>query len=235
MSFFRLAYDDFAGYRAVLIRLTGLLDSNEEARALPGATTRDSSSGLLIHDLNVRLPDGRPILSHLDLNLEGGSALLVKGPSGSGKTTLLRSLAGLWPHVDGSIARPGGDSALFVSQQPYLPLGSLRTALAYPETAEGLADDELRDTLRAVQLGHLIGRLDEDAPWSKTLSPGEQQRLGFGRILLAATVRTLPGRGHLSPGRGHGTRHVRPGPRASPGVHDRQRRPPEHVGVDAHR
>jgi putative ATP-binding cassette transporter len=39
--------------------------------------------------------------------------------------------------------------------------------------------------LRAVQLGHLIGRLDEDAPWSKTLSPGEQQRLGFGRILLA--------------------------------------------------
>ena len=185
LSFFRLAYDDFAGYRAVLIRLIGLLDSNEEARALPGAATRESASGLLIHNLNVRMPDGRPILSHLDLNLEGGSALLVKGPSGSGKTTLLRSLAGLWPHVDGSIARPGGDEALFLSQQPYLPLGSLRTALAYPDPAEGLADDDLRDVLRTVQLGHLMGRLDEDAPWSKILSPGEQQRLGFGRILLA--------------------------------------------------
>ena len=36
LSFFRFAYDDFAGYRAVLNRLTGLLDSNDEARDLPG-------------------------------------------------------------------------------------------------------------------------------------------------------------------------------------------------------
>jgi len=185
LSFFRLAYDDFAGYRAVLIRLTGLLDSNAEARALPGPVTEDRPTGLEIRDLNVRLPDGRPLLTDLDLDLAGGSSLLVKGPSGSGKTTLLRSLAGLWPHVDGVIARPGGEDSLFLSQQAYLPLGSLRTALAYPDSAGGLDDDDARETLRAVQLGHLIGRLDEDAPWSKTLSPGEQQRLGIGRILIA--------------------------------------------------
>ena len=39
LSFFRLAYDDFAGYRAVLDRLTGLLDVNDEARGLPTPTT----------------------------------------------------------------------------------------------------------------------------------------------------------------------------------------------------
>lgn len=184
LSFFRLAYDDFAGYRAVLNRLTGLLDSDEEARALPTPVIENQISGLTIRDLDVSLPDGRPLLSDLDLDLAGGDSLLVKGPSGSGKTTLLRSLASLWPHVQGTIVRPEQGETLFCSQQPYLPLGTLRTALAYPSPGSGLDDDHARDALRAVQLPHLAGRLDEEADWTKTLSPGEQQRLAFGRILL---------------------------------------------------
>jgi putative ATP-binding cassette transporter len=184
LSFFRNAYDNFAAYRAVLNRLTGLLDVNEEARALPGPDVEDRPSGLGIRDLTLGLPDGRPLLSDLDLELAAGASLLVKGPSGSGKTTLLRSLAGLWPHADGHIARPGEEHALFLSQQPYLPLGSLRTALAYPSAADDLDDETAREVLRAVQLGHLADRLDDDADWGRTLSPGEQQRLGFGRILL---------------------------------------------------
>ena len=39
LSFFRNAYDNFASYRAVLIRLNGLLDADAEARALPAATS----------------------------------------------------------------------------------------------------------------------------------------------------------------------------------------------------
>jgi vitamin B12/bleomycin/antimicrobial peptide transport system ATP-binding/permease protein len=184
LSFFRLAYDDFAGYRASLNRLTGLLDANEEARGLPTPVTESRDAGLGIRDLDVKLPDGRPLLTDLDIELAGGASLLVRGPSGSGKTTLLRSMAGLWPHVEGTIARAEDVRTMFASQQPYLPLGTLRTALAYPAPAEALSDDEARDTLRAVQLGHLVDRMDEEADWSKTLSPGEQQRLTFGRILL---------------------------------------------------
>jgi vitamin B12/bleomycin/antimicrobial peptide transport system ATP-binding/permease protein len=184
LSFFRLAYDDFASYKAVLNRLTGLLDSNDEARGLPTPVTEPRKTGLGIRDLDVRLPDGRPLLTDLDLELAGGASLLVKGASGSGKTTLLRSLAGLWPHVEGTIGRAEDVRTLFASQQPYLPLGTLRTALAYPAPAETLTDDEARDTLRAVQLGHLVDRLDEESDWTRTLSPGEQQRLTFGRILL---------------------------------------------------
>jgi putative ATP-binding cassette transporter len=184
LSFFRLAYDDFASYRASLNRLTGLLDANEEARALPVPVTQDRSTGLGVNDLDVRLPNGQPLLTDLDLNLAGGDSLLVKGPSGSGKTTLLRSLAGLWPYVDGSIQRPMDGEAMFCGQQPYLPQGTLRTALAYPAPAETLSDDVAIDTLRAVQLGHLADRLDMETDWSRTLSPGEQQRLAFGRILI---------------------------------------------------
>jgi vitamin B12/bleomycin/antimicrobial peptide transport system ATP-binding/permease protein len=185
LSFFRLAYDDFASYRASLNRLTGLLDANEEARALPAPVIEEREAGLGIRDLDVRLPDGRSILTDLDLDIAGGQALVVKGPSGSGKTTLLRTLAGLWPYVEGTISRPGLEHVLFSAQQPYLPLGSLRTALAYPAPAESLADDVAVQTLRSIQLGQLAERLDLEADWSKTLSPGEQQRLAFGRILIA--------------------------------------------------
>jgi putative ATP-binding cassette transporter len=185
LSFFRLAYDDFASYRASLNRLTQLQDANHEARALPAPATEDRESGLSVQDLDVRLPDGRPLLTDLDLNLDSGESLLVRGASGSGKTTLLRSLAGLWPYVDGSIERPLDGRAMFCGQQPYLPLGTLRTGLAYPLPAETLSDDEAAETLRAMQLGHLVDRLDVETDWSKTLSPGEQQRLAFGRILLA--------------------------------------------------
>jgi vitamin B12/bleomycin/antimicrobial peptide transport system ATP-binding/permease protein len=184
LSFFRLAYDDFASYRASLNRLTGLLDADEEARALPVPVTEQRAAGLSFNDLDVRLPDGQPLLTDLDLNLAGGESLLVKGPSGSGKTTLLRSLAGLWPYVDGSIERPMNGQAMFCGQQPYLPQGTLRAALAYPSPAETLSDDVASETLRAVQLGHLADRLDMETDWSRTLSPGEQQRLAFGRILI---------------------------------------------------
>ena len=190
LSFFRFAYDDFAGYRAVLNRLTGLLDSNDEARELPVAAVEPRPAGLGIRDLSVGLPGGRPLVSNLNLDLVGGASLLVKGPSGTGKTTLLRSLAGLWPHVSGTIGTSVEGGTMFCSQQPYLPLGTLRTALAYPLPESGLDEATARGVLGVVLLGHLAGRLDEEADWSKVLSPGEQQRLSFGRILLArpATV-----------------------------------------------
>ena len=184
LSFFRLAYDDFAGYRAVLDRLTGLLDVNDEARALPTPTTEDRPSGLTVRDLQVRLPDGRPLLSDLGFEVEEGSTLLITGPSGTGKTTLLRSMAGLWPHAEGMVERPEDADTLFCSQQPYLPLGSLRGALSYPAPAAELADDEARAVLTTVQLAHLGDDLDSERDWSRRLSPGEQQRLSFGRILL---------------------------------------------------
>jgi putative ATP-binding cassette transporter len=183
LSFFRLAYDDFASYRAVLIRLTGLLDADAEARALPSVAIEEGD-GLEVRDLTVRLPDEGVLVDDLDLQLTAGDALLVAGPSGSGKTTLLRSFADLWPYADGTVRRPLGDDALFLSQQPYVPLGDLRTALAYPGPGTGVDDDRAAAVLRQVQLPHLVDRLDEETDWSRRLSPGEQQRLGFARLLL---------------------------------------------------
>lgn len=184
LSFFRLAYDQFASYRATLIRLTGLLDTDAAARALP-AVRLEEGEGLDVRDLTVRLPDERPLVHDLTVALAPGDSLLVTGASGSGKTTLLRSLADLWPYASGTVRRPLGRHAFFLSQQPYLPLGTLRSALTYPAPAADLGDEQAAALLQRVQLPHLVAHLDEDTDWGRRLSPGEQQRLNFARILLA--------------------------------------------------
>ncbi|WP_433604465.1 ABC transporter ATP-binding protein/permease [Prescottella agglutinans] len=184
LSFFRESYDTFAGYRASLIRLSGLISADERSRALPELRTEHLDGALELHAVSVNLPDGRPLVDALDLRLTPGEALLVAGPSGSGKTTLLRTLAQMWPYADGTVRRPTGSEAIFLSQFPYLPLGDLRDAVAYPAHAIDLGDAAIGETLRKVALGHLVHRLDEQEDWAAILSPGEQQRVAFARILL---------------------------------------------------
>ncbi|GAA3569557.1 ABC transporter ATP-binding protein/permease [Microlunatus spumicola] len=183
LSFFRNAYDTFAAYRATLDRLTGLLDADEEARALPVPLRSSRTAGLEVEGLDVLMPSGEPLILRLDLAVEPGEWLLVRGRSGSGKTTLLRSLAGLWPYVRGVVSRPQGP-VIFCSQQPYLPKGALRAAVTYPAPAEEIPDHAVRQALVDVQLGHLTDHLDEIKEWMETLSPGERQRLSFARVLL---------------------------------------------------
>jgi putative ATP-binding cassette transporter len=184
LSFFRTSYDSFAQYRATLNRLAGFLDANAAARDLPAIEPQPLPDGMDITGLDVSRPDGQALLRQLNLSLRPGQALLIKGPSGSGKTTLLRALAGLWPYAQGNVKRPLGAAALFLSQRPYLPLGALRDAVAYPGHAQPGDDARLAAALRQVNLGHLAGRLDEVADWSRILSIGEQQRVAFARVLF---------------------------------------------------
>jgi vitamin B12/bleomycin/antimicrobial peptide transport system ATP-binding/permease protein len=184
LSFFRESYDDFTAYRASLLRLDGLREASLESRRLPRITVSAMDGGVELVDVSVRRPEGEVLIEDLSLRLRTGDSLVVKGPSGSGKTTLLRSLAEMWPYADGELRRPDGDATLFLSQMPYLPLGDLRTAVTYPGPPGDLDDDTIREVLRKVQLGNLVDRLDEEQDWATILSPGEQQRVAFARILL---------------------------------------------------
>ena len=87
-------------------------------------------------------------------------SLVITGQSGAGKTTLLRSLAELWPYASGTLRCPEGDNAtMFLSQLPYVPLGSLRTVVCYPSSPPDISDESLRDTLTRVALAPLIDEL----------------------------------------------------------------------------
>jgi putative ATP-binding cassette transporter len=186
LSFFRNNYDAFAAFRAAIIRLHGLIDANDKGRDLPAVLTWPTDDGSVEFDgVEVRTPDGDPLVDQLDVRLESGQSLVITGQSGSGKTTLLRSLAELWPYASGTLRCPDGDNAtMFLSQLPYVPLGTLRTVVCYPNAPTDISDETLNDTLTRVALAPLSDRLDELRDWAKVLSPGEQQRVAFARILL---------------------------------------------------
>ena len=186
LSFFREAYDEFASYRAAVIRLDGLVEENSRARGFSQVTTASSADGTLAVDgIEVRTPDGAQLVRSLDLSLDPGDTLLVTGPSGVGKTVLLQSLAGLWPFVSGSVRLPSGrQAAMFVPQLPYLPLGDLRAVVSYPNEEGAVGDRDIQQALIEVALPHLAIRLNDAGDWGKVLSVGEQQRIAFARILL---------------------------------------------------
>jgi len=186
LSFFRNAYDSFASFQAAIIRLDGLVQANEKARELPELDTADSTDGSVsLERVEVRTPAGDVLIRPVDLRLEQGQGLVITGVSGSGKTTLLRSLGQLWPFTSGTLRRPGGpNETMFLSQVPYVPLGDLRAVVSYPASPGDIPDADLQRALTQVQLSHLAHRLNEERDWVKVLSPGEQQRVAFARVLL---------------------------------------------------
>lgn len=184
LSYFRNAYDDFTGYRAVLDRLTGFHTAITQATAESRVVIKDSESAVIFDQLFVKKPTGEVLIKNLSLTLPQGASVLIKGPSGAGKTTLLRTLAGLWSFSEGTVSYPL-HQALFLSQKPYLPQGRLIDALYYPAVApDNVNLNQAAEIMRDVQLGHLADKLKQENDWTRVLSLGEQQRLSFARILI---------------------------------------------------
>jgi putative ATP-binding cassette transporter len=186
LSFIVTSYTSIAEYQAVVERLAGF---HGRVAAIAQAQQQDRSiaidrggAGVEVGPLDLNLPGGGAL--QRDLSLAGGAdnPVLITGPTGSGKSTLLRAIAGLWPFGHGRVRLAEGN-VLFLPQRPYLPLGTLADALKYPGNVR--PDREtMANALRTVGLAHFVDRLDEDSNWAQRLSGGEQQRLGFARVLL---------------------------------------------------
>jgi putative ATP-binding cassette transporter len=186
LSWFVDAYTSFANWKATVDRLVGFTESLERVRQLKveGERGEGATESLSLQALSIDLPQGKPLLAATSLELKRGEDVLVSGPSGAGKSTLFRALAGIWPYWKGRIDLPKGARLLFLPQKPYLPIGTLKRAVCYPEDPAHLSAEEIAESLRAVGLANLSGDLERSENWAQVLSGGEQQRLAFARALL---------------------------------------------------
>lgn len=190
LSWFVGAYSQLASWKATVDRLTTFHEAIERAVAEAHAhigieVAATSDPAISLSGVTVNLPDGRPLVTATSLTLDPGRSVLVTGPSGSGKSTLFRAISGIWPFGRGRVALPASGRMMFVPQKPYLPIGTLRSATAYPAAPESCTDEALRAALEKVNLGHFVERLDESDNWAVRLSPGEQQRLAIARVLVS--------------------------------------------------
>lgn len=191
LSFLVDRADEFSGLFASLHRIGELRGATAAAAgATPTPGLRNARPELVLEKLDIADPGGDGLLIRgLDLRLVAGQRLLITGPSGCGKTTLLRVLCGLVPAACGRLLTPSPQDWMVLPQKAYLALGSLRDQLLYtcPVQAPAPPDAELRRALTLARLDTLLSRypdLDVEADWDQVLSGGEQQRLGFARLLL---------------------------------------------------
>jgi putative ATP-binding cassette transporter len=150
----------------------------------------EDDSRLAYESLTLITPDdGRLLIADLSLDIPSGKRLLILDPDGSRRAALIRATAGLWKAGHGRIIRPPLKKILFLPQQPYLTLGSLRDQLLYiTRPGTPVSEDRLYSVLQKVQLNSVlerVGGLDtEQRDWAGILSLSEQQSLAFARLLL---------------------------------------------------
>lgn len=195
LAAFSLIVENFEGlsrFAAGVDRLDSLAKSlsvdRADAPAAGSAIRAVEAPCLAFEGVTLHTPDyGRILVRDLSVAVKAGEGLMIVGESGSGKSSLLRAIAGLWHAGTGTIFRPPPGEVLFLPQQPYMLLGTLRSQLLYPNKDRTATDYELLELLQRVNLPDLAercGGLDVERDWSKMLSLGEQQRLAFARLLL---------------------------------------------------
>ncbi len=192
LSFFITTYRTLAEWQAVVARLDGFEAGIGLAKTLAVSpdsihTVAASGAGVIgLDDLLLKLPNGKPLVQTSEFKLRSGERTLVTGPSGSGKSTLFRAIAGIWPFGKGAISIPKSASLMMLPQRPYFPVGPLASAITYPSKDDTYSEAQLEEVLKLVGLPALAPRLAEEGHWNRTLSLGEQQRLGIARALLHA-------------------------------------------------
>lgn len=188
LSFFITHYMQLAVVAATAGRLQQLLAESEQAelrKNLPYThllTEYHRAPTLILKNLSLFKPDGTPLFSNMNETFTPGQHTLIMGPSGSGKSTLLRTIAGIWPFATGTLQKPEA-SLWFIPQKPYLPQGSLRDVMVFPDPTV-YNEPHIIEALTAVGLSQLIPTLSAFENWSQKLSLGEQQRLAFARLLI---------------------------------------------------
>lgn len=189
LSFLINSYTQIAQWRAVVRRLLTFINHIYEVEH--HAKTHNqfvyqtvSENCIAVKHLNIYTPHDEKMLEDMTIKLTHGKNYLIKGASGIGKSTFIRVIAGIWPYGAGEIDLPSDQKIMYIPQKSYMPIGTLREALLFPNKDFDVSDVKLINLLNDCDLPDLASRLHDVSMWSEQLSPGELQRIAIARVLL---------------------------------------------------
>ncbi len=169
-----------ASFRDALIhpRVTELYDSKIQYEyGDPGTVTIDN--------LVIQSSAGEDGLQEPHVVVHAGERVIIAGAPGTNRTQLFRALAGLWPWGRGQIIRPQGEVVQFLPRgSPYLPRGTLREVLAYPQKITEFKGEVFEQALRRMKLRRLLPMLDEVHRWDRELNSEEQVAVALARVVV---------------------------------------------------
>jgi vitamin B12/bleomycin/antimicrobial peptide transport system ATP-binding/permease protein len=170
-----------ANFRRAMLITDAIHDSSGRIAIEEGMPGRMSIEGL-----EIASPAGCTMLAERRVEIGAGERVVIMGQAGAGKTLLFRALAGLWPWGAGRIVRPRGEAVLYMPRRPYLPPGTLKEVLAYPQNPERFSPAAYAGALERFGLQRLEPQLDSSRRWDRQLSEDDQQALMLARLLIQA-------------------------------------------------
>ena len=147
-------------------------------------------------DVAYVLPNGQPLLSGLNLQVERGETLMLLGRSGSGKTTTLKLINRLLTPGAGDVRVNGASTAesdvirlrrsigYVIQDVGLFPHFTVEKNIGLVPRIEGWPPERIRN--RVEELLQLVGLKPEMASrYPHQLSGGQRQRVGVARALAA--------------------------------------------------
>jgi len=179
-----------AEWRASVERVLRLVDGIELVSDRVDAGGHDGihishsdEARLTFREVEIADASGATQIARFSTSIAAGERVLVTGDPGAA-VKLFKVVARLWPWGRGEVDLPVGASIFFMPRRPYLPIGPLRAAIVFPQVPDAAEDERLRAALSRVGLADFRDRLNEVGNWEQSLAVGEQQRLGFARLLM---------------------------------------------------
>lgn len=189
LAFIVNSYTTVAQWQAVCQRLTTFANhiSEVEDKVIQEnrlTILKQPENSIAVNQVTINTPRHELLLKNIETKFIHGQHYLIKGESGIGKSTFVRTVAGIWPYASGEIIIPQNQRIMYLPQKPYMPIGTLAEAILFPDHSQTHLNEQLEKVLQACHLENFIPRLHETASWSEQLSPGEQQRIAFARVLV---------------------------------------------------
>jgi ABC-type multidrug transport system fused ATPase/permease subunit len=180
-------------------RIFQVIDEPEDIRDAPDARELPPGPGrVTFENVTFGYDPERPVLEHVDLELEPGRVVALIGHTGSGKTTLAALVPRFYDVQAGAVTVDGNDVRAVtlaslrreigvIAQDPFLFSATVRENIAFGRPA-ATADDVER-AARLAQAHEFIAALPNGydtviGERGITLSGGQRQRIAIARALL---------------------------------------------------